>query len=163
MVFPYGLVPGSCQRKRMLVDENGRRIMAEQHPLGDLAPEILSLGYSRRNGKKEIALYELQCDFCFETRFPTITAICEKKRLISTAENSCCSGMHFLMGGAFQLIAEGCDVTGTLCDWRDSMLRFTWNKSAYQAILYWKPRYLEKRAAEHIIKTGFITGNINQG
>lgn len=52
----YGLVSEAVRGEGgCLVDENGRRIMAERHPLGDLLQEILSHGLFTKKWQKEIA------------------------------------------------------------------------------------------------------------
>ncbi|MCI4170552.1 FAD-binding protein, partial [Bacillus spizizenii] len=61
-----------------LVDENGRRVLAERHPLGDLAPrDIVSRVIHEEMANGNRVYIDCSAISDFEARFPTLTSICE--------------------------------------------------------------------------------------
>ncbi|RPK02217.1 L-aspartate oxidase [Bacillus subtilis] len=150
----YGLVSEAVRGEGgCLVDENGRRIMAERHPLGDLAPrDIVSRVIHEEMAKGNRVYIDFSAISDFETRFPTITAICEKAEVdIQSGKIPVAPGMHFLMGGVSvnrwgETTVPGLYAIGeTACSGLHGANRLASN-SLLEALVY------GKRAAEHIIQ-----------
>ncbi|MEC1680277.1 L-aspartate oxidase [Bacillus mojavensis] len=136
-----------------LTDQNGRRIMAERHPLEDLAPrDVVSRIIHEEIAKGKRVYIDCSAISDFEVRFPTITSICEKagvdirKRKIPVAP-----GMHFLMGGVSvnrwgETTVPGLYAIGeTACTGLHGANRLASN-SLLEALVF------GKRAAEHIMR-----------
>nr|WGD91576.1 L-aspartate oxidase [Bacillus subtilis] len=150
----YGLVSEAVRGEGgCLVDENGRRIMAERHPLGDLAPrDIVSRVIHEEMAKGNRVYIDFSAISDFETRFPTITAICEKAGIdIHSGKIPVAPGMHFLMGGVSvnrwgETTVPGLYAIGeTACSGLHGANRLASN-SLLEALVF------GKRAREHIIQ-----------
>ncbi|MDQ0214571.1 L-aspartate oxidase [Oikeobacillus pervagus] len=85
----------------ILVDEDGKRIMENVHPLKDLAPRHVTAFeiYKTRNQGKNVFLNITDIDH-FSSKFPTITKLCEENGIsIEKGLIPVTPGSHFLMGG----------------------------------------------------------------
>ncbi|WP_239254613.1 FAD-dependent oxidoreductase [Listeria ilorinensis] len=86
----------------VLVDQNDRRLMAEEHPLADLAPRdvVSSVLFRAQNAGCTIFL-DISAVTDFETKFPQITAMLDKNQepFRLTKKIPVQPGAHFLMGG----------------------------------------------------------------
>ena len=92
------------------IDENGHRLMEGKHPLGDLAPRHVTAyeTYKERAKGNEVYL-DISMISDFQSKFPTITQICEDNRVsILQGRIPIAPGSHFLMGG---VIADCCGRT----------------------------------------------------
>lgn len=98
----YGLVSEAVRGDGgILINENGEKIMEGVHPLKDLAPrDVVAREVYAHYLKGEKIYLDISAINDFETRFPTITELCNehnvdlKKNLIPVAP-----GAHFHMGG----------------------------------------------------------------
>ncbi|WLR52612.1 L-aspartate oxidase [Bacillus tianshenii] len=98
----FGLISEAVRGEgAFLIDEDGKRIMENAHPLQDLAPRDVvarEIYYSLTKGKQVFLNVSNVKDFA--SRFPTITRLCQtngvdlEKGLIPVAP-----GAHFTMGG----------------------------------------------------------------
>ncbi len=150
----YGLVSEAVRGEGgCLVDENGRRVMAERHPLGDLAPrDVVSRVIHEEMVKGNHVYIDFSAISDFEARFPTITAICEKAGVdIHSGKIPVAPGMHFLMGGVSvnrwgETTVPGLYAIGeTACSGLHGANRLASN-SLLEALVF------GKRAAEHIMQ-----------
>ncbi|MCY8495201.1 L-aspartate oxidase [Bacillus inaquosorum] len=150
----YGLVSEAVRGEGgCLVDENGRRVMADRHPLGDLAPrDIVSRVIHEEMAKGNRVYIDCSAISDFEARFPTITAICEKAGVkIQSGKIPVAPGMHFLMGGVSvnrwgETTVPGLYAIGeTACTGLHGANRLASN-SLLEALVF------GKRAAEHIMQ-----------
>lgn len=85
----------------VLVDEAGRGIMRNVHPLGDLAPRdvVARTIFNEMMRDNKISL-DITMIKNFETRFPTIAQICKKNGVsFEDGKIPVIPGAHFLMGG----------------------------------------------------------------
>jgi L-aspartate oxidase len=84
-----------------LIDETGREIMKEVHPMKDLAPRDVvarQLFTEQQNGHQ--IYLDIRSIPRFSDRFPNISLLCEKAGvLINDGKLPVSPGMHFLMGG----------------------------------------------------------------
>ncbi|MFP7231035.1 L-aspartate oxidase [Bacillus subtilis] len=150
----YGLVSEAVRGEGgSLVDENGRRIMAGRHPLGDLAPrDIVSRIIHEEMAKGNRVYIDCSAISDFKARFPTITVICEKAGVdIRSGKIPVAPGMHFLMGGVSvnrwgETTVPGLYAIGeTACTGLHGANRLASN-SLLEALVF------GKRAAEHIMQ-----------
>ncbi|AUZ27306.1 L-aspartate oxidase [Bacillus cereus] len=150
----YGLVSEAVRGEGgYLADENGRRVMAGRHPLGDLAPrDIVSRVIHEEMAKGNRVYIDCTAISDFEGRFPTITAICEKAGVdIQAGKIPVAPGMHFLMGGVSvnrwgETTVPGLYAIGeTACTGLHGANRLASN-SLLEALVF------GKRAAEHIMQ-----------
>ncbi|MCA1024192.1 L-aspartate oxidase [Halobacillus litoralis] len=85
----------------VLVDEDGRRIMKDVHPLQDLAPRhttAQTIFHYHRMGRK--VFLDIRGVSRFQERFPSITALCLKHDVeINQGLLPVAPGCHFIMGG----------------------------------------------------------------
>nr|WP_255639740.1 L-aspartate oxidase [Aquibacillus saliphilus] len=98
----HGLISEAVRGEgAILITEKGKRVMKDIHPLEDLAPRdiVARVIQSEINNGNKVYLDISMIDN-FETKFPTITSICQhatidvKAKLLPVAP-----GAHFLMGG----------------------------------------------------------------
>ncbi|MCI4137956.1 L-aspartate oxidase [Bacillus vallismortis] len=150
----YGLVSEAVRGEGgCLVDEHGRRVMVERHPLGDLAPrDIVSRVIHEEMAKGNNVYIDCSAISDFEARFPTITAICEKAGVdIKSGKIPVAPGMHFLMGGVLvnqwgETTVPGLYAVGeTSCTGLHGANRLASN-SLLEALVF------GKRAAEHMMQ-----------
>lgn len=98
----YGLVSEAVRGDGgILINEKGEKIMEGVHPMKDLAPrDVVAREVYAHYLKGEKIYLDISAITDFETRFPTITELCEEhnvdlsKKLIPVAP-----GAHFHMGG----------------------------------------------------------------
>lgn len=84
-----------------LVNENGKALMENKHPQGDLSPRHI---VAKEIFESRLAGEDLFLDIAmirnFKRKFPTITAICEKHEIsVEDGKIPVAPGCHFLMGG----------------------------------------------------------------
>lgn len=100
----FGLVSEAVRGEgAFIVNEHGDRLMNGIHPLEDLAPrDIVSktLYEALMKGKAERLYLNIQPIPHFDTRFPTISLLCEKAGIdINSGLLPISPGAHFTMGG----------------------------------------------------------------
>lgn len=98
----YGLISEAIRGEGAeLIDENGKRVMENIHPLKELAPRhiVAKEIYEQRLQGKEVYL-DISSITSFTSKFPTITKLCEQQSIsLSTKKIPVAPGCHFLMGG----------------------------------------------------------------
>ncbi|WP_309089682.1 L-aspartate oxidase [Domibacillus sp.] len=85
----------------VLVDEQGRKIMKDIHPLEDLAPRHVTAFeiYKARQQGRDVFL-DISMIEQFDRRFPSIAALCRRHGVdVTKGRIPVAPGSHFLMGG----------------------------------------------------------------
>ncbi|MDA1477429.1 L-aspartate oxidase [Bacillus changyiensis] len=98
----YGLVSEAVRGEgAVLIDQNGQPVMEGVHTLKDLAPrDIVARVLHQKQTERARLFLDIRNIANFESRFPTISSLCEKAGIsIEEGQIPVSPGMHFLMGG----------------------------------------------------------------
>ncbi|SDN11074.1 L-aspartate oxidase [Sediminibacillus halophilus] len=105
MLYQHGEVLGLVSEAvrgegAFLVDEHGRKIMDNVHPLGDLAPRDVVAREIYNQIQQGIDVFlDISPVSNFSKRFPTIHRLCQEHDLNGSPLLPVIPGSHFLMGG----------------------------------------------------------------